>query len=67
MGPYQVLPLWVTMYLGVVAMKEYSTFPKAPGLGPHHQMQFNFIPKTLTERGVVSPCRGAVGVLFGPR
>ena len=29
-----------------MAMKEYSAFPKAPGLEPHHQMQFSIIPRT---------------------
>ena len=30
--PYQVLPLWVRVDLEAMAMKEYSVFPKAPGL-----------------------------------
>ena len=30
-----------------MAMKEYSTFPRAPEQEPRHQMQFNVIPKTL--------------------
>ena len=38
MRPQQVLPLWVKVDLGVMAMKEYSTFPKIPGLESHHQM-----------------------------
>ena len=29
--------------LGVMATKEYSTFPRAPELKPHHQMQFKAI------------------------
>ena len=28
-GPYQVLPLWARVELGVMAMKEHSAFPKA--------------------------------------
>ena len=36
MGPEQVQPLRVD--LGVMATKEYSIFPKAPGLKPHYQM-----------------------------
>ena len=27
-------------------MKEYSMFPKAPGLEPHHKMQFDVTPRT---------------------
>ena len=38
-GPYQVLPLQATVDLGVMAMKEYSTFPQAPVLlEPHLQI-----------------------------
>ena len=33
-----MLALLVELNLGVVAMKEYSTFPKVPGLEPHHQI-----------------------------
>ena len=39
MGPYKVLPLRATVELGAMAMKEYSTFPKAPALlDPYHQI-----------------------------
>ena len=39
-GPYQVLLLWVRVDLGAMAMKGYSTFPKAPTwLEPHHHIQ----------------------------
>ena len=41
--------IYVRVDLVVMAMKEYSKFPKAPGLEPHHQMQFSFIPRTLTD------------------
>ena len=37
---------------GEMAMKRYSTFPKSQGLEPHHQMQFNFVPKTLVSGGL---------------
>ena len=38
-GPYQVLPRRARVDLGVMAMKGYSVFPKAPALlGPHHQI-----------------------------
>ena len=36
MEPLQVQPVWVRVDLGVMAMKGYSTFTKAPGLEPHH-------------------------------
>ena len=37
--PYQVLPLQVRVDLGAMAMKGYSSFPKAPELlEPHHQI-----------------------------
>ena len=38
MGYYQVLPLWVSVALGLMAVKEYSTFPKPQQLESHHQM-----------------------------
>ena len=53
MGPQQVLPIWVKVDLGVMATKRYSTFPKAPGLEPRHQMQFSVVSKTLIEREVL--------------
>ena len=31
-----MLPIWITVDLGVMAMKRYSAFPKTPGLEPHH-------------------------------
>ena len=43
MGTEQVLPLRISLDLGVMTMKGYSTFPKAPGLEPHHQMDHNHI------------------------
>ena len=41
-----MLPLRVRVDLGVMAMKGYSTFPRALELEPHHQMQFNVMPRT---------------------
>ena len=38
-GPYQVLLFQARVGLGVITMKRYSTFPKAPALlEPHHQI-----------------------------
>ena len=39
MEPKQVLPLWVSMDLVIMAMNSNFTFPKAPGLEHYHQMQ----------------------------
>ena len=44
-----------------MAMKEYSTFPKASGVEPHHQVQFSVICKTLIDGGVLPLCKDAVG------
>ena len=38
MRPWLVLPLQVKVDLEVMAMKRYSTFPKALELEPYHQM-----------------------------
>ena len=38
-----VLPFLVREDLGVMSMKGYSTFPKAPGLEPQHRIQSIFI------------------------
>ena len=38
-GPYQVLPLQARVDLGVMKIKQYSIFPKAPALlQPHHHI-----------------------------
>ena len=47
MGPQQVLPLWVRVDLEVMAIKGYSTLPKAPELELNHQMQYSIISRTL--------------------
>ena len=39
------------MDLGVMAVKGYSTFPKAPGLESHHQMKFSVRFRTLVKWG----------------
>ena len=46
-----MLPLRARVDLGAMAMKGYSTFPKAPTLlEPHHQI-FNVISRTLVGGG----------------
>ena len=60
-----------------MAMKGYSTFPRAPEPEPRHQMQFNVILRTLSIAGrhtrptddpigggVLHLCRGSVGVFY---
>ena len=53
MWPWQVLPLRNRVNLGVMAMKAYSTFPKALELESHYQMQFIFISSEHVEAGVL--------------
>ena len=46
-GLYQVLQLLARLDLGAMAMKRYSTFPKAPALlKPHHQIVLCHIKDT---------------------
>ena len=40
MGSQQVQPLQVRMDLGIMAIKEHSTFPRAPELQSHHQCMY---------------------------
>ena len=47
MEPYHVLTLRVNVVLRIEAMKEHITFPKAPELKPHYQMQPTVILRTL--------------------
>ena len=46
-GHKQAQLLQVKVNLGVMEIKEYSTFPRSQKLEPHHQMQFSVIPRTL--------------------
>ena len=57
MRPWQVLPLQVREDLGVMTMKEYSTFPRAPELEPYDQMQFTIIPRTPILWSILPLCR----------
>ena len=57
-----MLPVRVRVELGAIAMKEYSAFPKVPGLEPHHRI-FSFISRTLVW-GVLLICRDAIGVFY---
>ena len=63
---YQVPPLWVREDLGVMAMKEYSTFSKSSVLlEPHHQLVLCYIQYTHW-REVLPLCRDAVSVFCSP-
>ena len=44
-------------------MKKYSTFLKAPGSEPHHQMQSHVISRLLIDE-VLPLCREVVGLFF---
>ena len=46
-----MLPLWIRVNLGIMAMKGFFTFPKAPELKLHHFRQFSFISRTLVGWG----------------
>ena len=49
-----MLPLWTRVDLGVMAMKGYSTFTKAPALlEPHHQIVWCHIQDTCGDGGEV--------------
>ena len=41
LGPQQLLPPWVKVGIGVLAMKRYSTLCRARGLEPHKRIQFS--------------------------
>ena len=41
--PYQVLLLWNRVDMGVISMKVYSVFPKAPGLEHHYPIIYYHI------------------------
>ena len=45
--PNRSYPIQDRVYMRVIAMKEYFTFPEAQELEPHHQMQFSVILSTL--------------------
>ena len=49
-GLKQVISLRARVDLRAIAMKKQSTFPKAPGLEPHHQIQFTVIYRRIFER-----------------
>ena len=53
------------MDLEIIAMKGYSTFPRALGLKPHHQIQFSVISWTFVAGvRIITLCRDANGVFY---
>ena len=62
--PTYVLQLRVGVYLGVLAMKGYSTFPKFLGLKLHHQMLLSVISGYMLSLPL---CRDAVSVFYCPK
>ena len=43
MRPQHVLPVWVSIDLGVMEIKGYFTLPRSPEEESHHWMQFSVI------------------------
>ena len=62
MVPYQVLPLRAIVDLGVMTIKGYSAFPKAPRL--EMKMKFSVMFRTLSGSGVLPLCRDAVSAVY---
>ena len=54
MLPQQVLLQQIPVDLGVVAMKKYSTSPKAAKMEPYHQMKFSVIYRRPLLQGMQS-------------
>ena len=56
--------LRVNVNLGVMTIKGYFSFPKAPRHEPHHQMKFRI--RTCCWGRVLPLCRDAIGVFYRP-
>ena len=65
MEHYQVLPLQVILDRGIIVIKRNAAFPKDPGLGSHHQIQF-IIKLKILGGVVLSLCQGAVCLIYSP-
>ena len=63
LDPNRYYHLRVCVDLGVIAMKEYNTFYKAPELESRHQIQFIGISSILVG-GILPPCGQTVGVFY---
>ena len=63
----EILPIWVRVEPGVIVIKGYAKFSKAPGHEPRHRMQFIVTTRTLVGRWSVLPlCGGGVGIFYSP-
>ena len=62
--PNQTNPGWSDPR--VMAMKGYSTFLKALGLRPYHQMHLSVVHQDARLEEVLLLCRNAVGVFYSP-
>ena len=58
-----MLPLQVRVNLGAIAMKRYSTFPKAPGLEPCHHCLMSYLEHSLVEDALSSLQRCSLCIL----
>ena len=56
-----MLPIWARVELAIITIIRYFTFPKTPGLKPHHQIPFSVISKTLVE-GCLTPSAEVLSV-----
>ena len=54
------------MNLGVMTTKDNSTFPKAPGLDPYHQIQFSVTLKTIIGAGILPILKNTVDLFHSP-
>ena len=50
--------------LGVMSIKGYFTFPKAPGRKPHNQVHFSIIYRSFVGVGVLPLYSDAVGIFY---
>ena len=66
-GPYQVLPHLVSVDLGVMAIKEYSTFPKALRQKPYHQIVWCHIQDTGRGGGGYTPLQKSSPCILQPQ
>ena len=64
-GTYQVQPLPVRVDLGVIAMKGYFLFPKAPAMKPRHQI-WGHIQIVVDGWGVLPFSREVAGQFNNP-
>ena len=62
---YYQIGIWVKVNLEIMAIKEHSTFSKAPGVELDHQMQFSAILRAHSG-GILLIDRDRVSVFYSP-